>query len=62
MNANRDDLHTCESCTKEFSHHDTNAVARFDFCSAACESRWWEQHPTEKQKHPYWKNRSAQVN
>lgn len=31
---------TCEQCGKEFSHTQTNAVARFDFCSTGCEEKY----------------------
>jgi hypothetical protein len=31
----------CEQCGAQYSHYETNADARFDFCSKTCEGLYW---------------------
>lgn len=39
---------TCEQCGDGFFHGSTDALARFDFCSAKCEDAYWVEHPKRK--------------
>lgn len=41
MNADYEEDSTCEQCGEGFDHNYTQALARFDFCSVACENAYW---------------------